>query len=165
MVFLLITILFVVPLIEVALFVAIGGAIGIVPTILLCVASAVLGAIIVRHQGLQTLVRVQEKLSRRELPNAELAEGAALLAAGILLITPGFFTDAIGFILLIPVVRRTIINILGRRFSKQPSGVGAARGANGQYAEQSPGIIIDVEAEEISERPPGNPNSPWRRKL
>jgi len=164
MIFLLFAIFLVVPLIEVALFISVGGAIGIVPTILLCIASAVLGATIVRHQGLQTLGRLQARLRQGELPTAELAEGAAILAAGLLLITPGFFTDAIGFVLLIPPARRRVIDWLGRRFSGEAQRFYARR-TNNPYAEDSRGpVVIDVVAEEVedsSAQP--NPSSPWRR--
>lgn len=164
MLYLLVAIFFVVPFIEIALFITVGGAIGVAPTILLCIASAVLGATIVRHQGLQTLARLQERLRQGELPTDELAEGAALLAAGLLLITPGFFTDAVGFILLIPPARRWIILWLGRHFSGNAQRFYAHR-RNDPYAEspRDP-VIIDVVAEEVENgTPQGNPDSPWRR--
>jgi UPF0716 protein FxsA len=164
MLYLLIAIFFVVPLIEVALFIMVGGAIGVAPTILSCIASAVLGAAIVRHQGLQTLARLQDRLRQGELPTDELAEGAAILAAGLLLITLGFFTDAVGFILLVPPVRRRIIHWLGRHFSGDAQRFYTRR-RNDPYAEspREP-VIIDVVAEEVENgTPQGNPNSPWRR--
>ncbi|MFZ1988201.1 MAG: FxsA family protein [Alphaproteobacteria bacterium] len=165
MIFLLLAIFFAVPLIEVALFISVGGAIGVVPTILLCIASAVLGAIIVRHQGLQTLGRLQERLRQGELPTTELAEGAAILAAGLLLITPGFFTDTVGFVLLIPPARRRIIDWLGRHFSSEAQRF-YARSRNSPYAENRQGpVVIDLVAEEVDDDSPPqpNPNSPWRR--
>ena len=164
MLYLLVAIFFVVPLIEVALFITIGGAIGVAPTILLCIASAVLGAAIVRHQGLQTLARLQDRLRQGELPTDELAEGSAILAAGLLLITPGFFTDAVGFILLVPPARQRIIHWVGQHFSGDAQRFNSRR-RNDPHAEspREP-IIIDVVAEEIENGTPrGNPNSPWRR--
>jgi UPF0716 protein FxsA len=162
----LIAVFLVVPLIEVALFIAVGGQIGIAPTILLCIASAVLGALIVRYQGLQTLARLQDRLRLGEMPTSELAEGAAILAAGVLLITPGFFTDAIGFILLAPPARRRIIAWLGRHFSGEMRRF-YSRGRNdGPYADKGRGpAIIDIVAEEVMDdtAKPGNPDSPWRR--
>lgn len=151
-----------VPLIEIALFIAVGSRIGIVPTLLLCVVSAVLGAVIVRHQGLQTIARLQERLKLGEMPTLELAEGAAILAAGILLITPGFFTDAIGFTLLFPPARRWIIDWLGRRFSGEVQTYYSRRKGDPHAGQPRGPTIIDVEAEEVDEKP-GNPESPWRR--
>ena len=165
MLFLLFATFFIVPLIEVALFIAVGGAVGVLPTILLCIASAVLGAVIVRQQGLQTLERLQAKLREGQMPATELAEGAAILAAGLLLITPGFFTDTIGFVLLIPPARRRIIGWLGKRFSGEAYRFYSRGAGNPPYAEEERGpVIIDVVAEEVDEAPPNrNPNSPWRR--
>ncbi len=151
----------IIPLIEIALFIAVGSRIGIAATLLLCVASAVTGAVIVRHQGLQTIARLQERLRLGELPTMELAEGAAILAAGILLITPGFFTDAIGFTLLFPPTRRWIINWLGRRYSGEVQ-MYYSRHRQDPFADRPRGpTIIDVEAEEVDDEP-GNPASPWR---
>jgi len=86
----------------------VGSAIGIVPTVLLCIFTAALGAALIRIQGLQTLMRVQQKLEQREVPAVELVGGLILLVAGALLLTPGFFTDTIGFLCLIPKLREAI---------------------------------------------------------
>jgi UPF0716 protein FxsA len=157
-----------VPLIEVALFILVGGQIGVGPTLFLCVADAVLGAVIVRHQGLQTLARFQSELQQGHLPAMDLAEGAALIAAGALLITPGFFTDAIGFLLLIPPARRAIIRWLARQFSGQIYTFGSGpRVEEPRPPNRDDGwrTTIDGEAEEIfddNEPNHANPNSPWR---
>lgn len=157
----LVVIFLVIPLIEVTLFVAIGSQIGIAATLLLCIGSAVLGAAIVRQQGLDTLARLQDRLRRGEMPTTDLAEGAAILAAGILLITPGFFTDAIGFVLLIPPARRQIIAWLGRRIAGDVRTFYSRR--QDPSADRSHGpAVIDLEAEEVDETK-GNPASPWRR--
>jgi UPF0716 protein FxsA len=98
----------IIPAIEIALFIQIGGAIGVIPTLLLIVVTAVLGVTLLRMQGLLTLVRVQESLDRGEIPAIELVEGLMLLISGAFLLTPGFFTDAVGFAVLVPVVRRSV---------------------------------------------------------
>jgi UPF0716 protein FxsA len=115
-----------VPLIEVWLLVKVGSLIGAGWTIFLVVLTAVIGAALVRAQGLSTLARSQELLHRGELPAVELLEGAALLIAGALLLTPGFLTDTVGFLLLLPPLRRRIIEtwVLGslkQRFPPAPA--------------------------------------------
>ncbi len=112
----------IVPLIEVWLLVTVGSLIGAGWTIFLVVSTAVLGAALVRAQGLSTLARSQALLQQGELPAVEVLEGVALLIAGALLLTPGFFTDTVGFLLLVPPLRRRIIQawVLGslkQRFS------------------------------------------------
>ena len=109
----------IVPLIEVWLLVTVGSLIGAGWTIFLIVLTAVIGAALVRAQGLSTLARSQESLRQGELPAVELLEGAALLLAGALLLTPGFFTDTIGFVLLVPPLRRRIIRAWGLGSLKQ----------------------------------------------
>ena len=99
----------IVPLTEVWLLVTVGGVVGVGWTIFLVVLTAVIGASLVRSQGVTTLARSQDSLARGELPAVELLEGVALLIAGALLLTPGFFTDGIGFLLLVPPLRRWLI--------------------------------------------------------
>ncbi|WP_299684602.1 FxsA family protein [uncultured Tateyamaria sp.] len=94
-----------VPLIEIALFIQIGGAIGLGWTLLIVVITAVLGTYLVRQQGLQALRQVQNSFNQLKDPSEALAHGAMILFSGALLLTPGFFTDAVGFALLVPAVR------------------------------------------------------------
>jgi UPF0716 protein FxsA len=105
----------VVPFVEIYLLVEIGARIGAPWTILLVVMTAIVGAWLVRVQGLATWRRFQASLARNELPAAELVEGLCLLIAGALLLTPGFFTDAVGFACLIPPFRRALIRRCLRR--------------------------------------------------
>jgi len=105
----------VVPFVEIYLLVEIGARIGAPWTILLVVLTAIVGAWLVRVQGLATWRRFQASLSRNELPATALVEGLCLLVAGALLLTPGFFTDAVGFACLIPPLRHTLIKHLLRR--------------------------------------------------
>lgn len=99
----------VVPFIEIYLLIEVGGVIGALPTIGLVVLTAVVGAGLLRAQGLATITRVQSTLAQGGLPAMELMEGAFLLVGGALLLTPGFFTDAVGFACLIPPLRRWLI--------------------------------------------------------
>ena len=98
-----------VPLAEIYLLIQVGSVIGAWPTIALVVGTALLGAALVRSQGFSTIARVRAQLDRNELPALEIFEGLFLLVAGALLLTPGFFTDAIGFACLTPPLRRALI--------------------------------------------------------
>ncbi|GFO72401.1 UPF0716 protein FxsA [Bathymodiolus japonicus methanotrophic gill symbiont] len=102
----------IVPFIEIYLLLQIGGIVGVFPTILLVVSTAIIGASLLRHQGLATLLRFQGNLQRGEIPAYEMVEGPILLVGGALLLTPGFFTDVIGFACLIPAARRKIAQYL-----------------------------------------------------
>jgi UPF0716 protein FxsA len=95
-----------IPLIEIFLFIKVGASIGAFNTILLILATAIIGVALLRHQGLSTLQKVQAQMQQGEFPAIGMIEGFMLFVAGALLLTPGFFTDAIGFILLIPPLRK-----------------------------------------------------------
>ncbi|MBZ0217776.1 MAG: FxsA family protein [Fimbriimonadaceae bacterium] len=101
-----------VPLIEIALFVQIGGRIGLAWTIIIVIATAIAGTVMLRAQGLAVLGRAQDTLRAGDVPVESLIDGVFLLIAGILLLTPGFLTDFIGFLFFVPVVRQS----LGRYF-------------------------------------------------
>jgi len=96
------------PLIEIYLFIKVGAQIGAFTTVALCVVTAILGMALLRHQGLSTMRNVQTQMQKGELPATGMIEGMMLFFAGAFLLTPGFFTDTIGFILLIPPLRKAI---------------------------------------------------------
>ena len=98
-----------VPVIEIALLIKVGSAIGVGTTILVVIFTAILGAYLVRQQGFATLTSVQQEMNTGRVPAMQMAEGIALLFAGAVLLTPGFVTDAIGFSLLTPPIRRAVI--------------------------------------------------------
>jgi len=109
-----------VPVIEIYLLIQVGSLIGALPTIGVVIGTAILGAFLLKQQGLSTLQRVQIQLSKGQIPAIEMLEGLILLICGALLLTPGFFTDTIGFLCLVPVLRRGLarwllkhINIVG----------------------------------------------------
>lgn len=104
-----------VPLIEILLFIKVGGAIGALPTILIILTTAIAGGILLRVQGLSVWRRAQSSLNRNEVPVAEVFDGLCLLLAGLLLLTPGFLTDSFGLLLFIPPLRRGIGRGLLRR--------------------------------------------------
>ena len=97
-----------VPLIEIAVFIEVGGHIGVWNTVLTVILTAMIGTWLLRRQGLRTLQRAQESFNRNVLPVAELFDGLCLLAAGALLLTPGFVTDAAGLLLFVPPLRRLL---------------------------------------------------------
>jgi UPF0716 protein FxsA len=98
----------IIPFVEIYLLLQIGGIVGVFPTIALVVLTAIIGAVLLRQQGLATWQRFQDNLAKGTLPAYEMVEGPILLVGGALLLTPGFFTDIIGFACLIPPMRKKI---------------------------------------------------------
>ncbi len=99
----------IVPILEIYLLITVGGFIGTLPTILIIISTAIFGSYLLRAQGIATIQKAQGNLLQGQLPAFELLEGILILIGGILLLTPGFFTDTIGFIFLIPILRKYII--------------------------------------------------------
>ncbi|MDH5217623.1 MAG: FxsA family protein [Gammaproteobacteria bacterium] len=99
----------IIPVIEIYLLIQVGGIIGALNTVGLVVGTAILGAFLLKRQGLSTFARVQNTMARGEIPAIEMMEGIILLVCGALLLTPGFFTDILGFLGLIPVTRRGFV--------------------------------------------------------
>jgi UPF0716 protein FxsA len=110
-----------IPALEIYLFIEVGGYVGALTTVLLIMLTAIIGVWMLRIQGMSTLMRFQENLQRGQLPAMELAEGVVLVACGAFLITPGFFTDAVGFSLLMPTIRRGLIRLFVA--TRAPSGM------------------------------------------
>jgi len=104
----------VIPVIEIYLLLKIGSLIGALPTVALLLAVSLTGAWLVRQQGFEILRRIQAELSQGRLPAAELLDGAMVLVGGVLLMTPGFFTDFLGLFFLIPVTRILIKQVVAR---------------------------------------------------
>jgi UPF0716 protein FxsA len=98
----------IVPFIEITVLMQVGSIIGVFPTIFMVVFTAVLGAWMLRRQGFATWQRFQSNLQQGQIPAYEMIEGPILLVGGALLLTPGFFTDILGFACLIPSLRRKI---------------------------------------------------------
>lgn len=107
--------LVVMPLVEIGVFIEIGGWLGLWPTLAVIVLTAASGAVVLRHQGLATLGRARHSLRQGRAPLAEMFEGLCLFAAGLLLFTPGFVTDALGGLLLMPPVRRALRRAVASR--------------------------------------------------
>lgn len=144
-----------VPLIEIALFIQVGGLIGLWLTLAIVVLTAVLGAGLVRSQGLAALSRVKSSFTDLRDPSQALADGAMILFAGALLLTPGFFTDTVGFLLLAPPVRAAVFNWVRKRVHVQRFDMG------GHPRHRPDGDTIDGTFEEVRERRPGQRPSGW----
>jgi UPF0716 protein FxsA len=99
-----------VPLTELYLLIEVGSQIGALPTIGLSVLTALLGGALARIQGFSVLMRVRDAIARNQMPALEMLDGALLLVAGLALLLPGFFTDILGFLLLVPMLRRLLIS-------------------------------------------------------
>lgn len=125
---------FAIPLLELYLLIVVGGLIGAVPTIFIVVFTAVLGSLLIRHQGFATLQRARIMLNRGELPAVEVIEGAIVLIGGALLLTPGLITDFIGFLCMVPPLRRAFAHWYLRRHvvgGDGPGGMGMGEGQRG----------------------------------
>lgn len=144
--------LFGVPLLEIAVFILVGGQIGLAATLLLTLLTAVAGASLLRHQGLGILGRIRAELAANRIPARELADGAMIAAAGLLLLTPGFVTDTMGLLLFLPAFR----DVIWREAAKRVK-IRVVRPAG---AAQPSGRILELDESEFASRP--NPSSPWR---
>ena len=111
----------VVPFVELFVLIQVGQSIGALPTILILIAVSVVGAALVKREGLGVLRRAQARVEARQVPGQELVDGVLILFAGALLLTPGFLTDLLGISLLLPPVRAlfrgSLVSWLGRRAS------------------------------------------------
>ncbi len=99
-----------IPLVEIYFLIQVGSVIGAIPTVALVVFTALLGAMLLRFQGLSTLQRTRSAMAQGQIPALEMFEGVLLVFSGALLLTPGFVTDAIGFLLLVPPLRKAVIH-------------------------------------------------------
>ncbi|MBE1289890.1 MAG: FxsA family protein [Rhodobacteraceae bacterium] len=143
-----------IPLIEIGLFIQIGGFIGLWPTLAVVVVTAILGTWLVRSQGSLALSQIRASFNELNDPTEPLAHGAMILIAGALLLTPGFFTDAIGFSLLVPPVRQFLILQVKSRIKT------TSFQSRANFGSQS-GTIIDEDGEILDTDPHGP--SGWTR--
>lgn len=111
-----------IPLIEIGLFIQVGGFIGLWPTLLIVLLTAMVGTWLVRQEGARALMDLRQSLNEFSDPTRPLAHGAMILFAGALLLTPGFFTDSVGLALLIPPVRDLVYRQLRGRIRTGQAG-------------------------------------------
>ena len=107
------------PVIELAVLIQVGSAIGVLPTLLLVIGTAILGSVLLRVAGLATAWRARERLARGELPEQEMLEGLLIAVGGGLLLLPGFISDVFGLLCLLPFTRRLLIGNLRQRMIAQ----------------------------------------------
>ncbi len=152
-----------VPLVEIAVFIQVGGWIGLGWTLVLVVLTAVLGTWQLRAQGLATLLRARDQVDRGALPARELFDGACLLVAGALLLTPGFVTDTAGFLLFLSPVRDRLRDLLSRydqtsmktrSFVSGQGGGGRSGPGGSERPGKTQGPIIDGEFQDVTDTAP-----------
>lgn len=142
----------IVPLIEIALFIQVGGLIGLLPTLLIVILTAILGTVLVRGQGFAVLNQLRGTLQNLQDPTEPLAHGAMILFSGALLLTPGFFTDAVGFALLVPGIRHRIFRAIRSQINVQSFASEAPQNESAQST------IIDAEYEDLGTSEPKGPS-------
>lgn len=143
-----------VPLVEIALFIQVGGAIGLWPTLGIVVFTAILGTYLVRSQGAMVMGQVRQSFSELSDPTEPLAHGAMILFSGALLLTPGFFTDAVGFALMVPAIRKAAFQAIRSRVKVQQFQMGP------QPRQTRPAdTVIDGEYEDLDQPRSTHPGS------
>jgi UPF0716 protein FxsA len=149
----------VLPLAEIAVLIKVGSWIGLAPTLALIVLTAVAGTWMLRRQGFSVLIRARRQLEMGELPVVEVFEGLCLVFAGALLLTPGFITDTLGALLLVPPVRALLYRRLGHYLERHV--VGQPRAEQPERDAAPP--IIDAKFEELNAREMPPPRGDWKR--
>lgn len=140
----------IVPIVEVYLLIQVGQVIGALWTIFLVVLTAVIGVWLLRIQGVSTLMRAQQKIQTGQTPAREMLEGVGLVLAGAFLLTPGFFTDTVGFLLLFPPLRVWLVNsfvsnmMVSGRFTRPPGQPGAGFESDSTNRGKKPDVIEGV---------------------
>lgn len=143
------------PIVEIALFIQVGGLIGLWPTLGLVVLASVGGVALMRRQGLRTLERLMASLEAGGGPGEPLAHGALMFIAGVLLLIPGFFTDAVGLLLLVSAVRARLIGWGASRV--------IVRAAHMEARAARRPETIEAEYEVVDDGPARRGNSGWTR--
>ena len=136
-----------IPFVEIMIFMSVGDSIGFMNTLFMALLTAILGGLIVQYQGLHTLTHIRAALNRGQIPLNDFFDGICLIAAGALLITPGFLTDFIGFSLLVPPIRSALRHLI----KKHTNWEDAAPPPHSHRTRQKNGDIIDAEYERIDE--------------
>lgn len=167
MVGLLVLAILVLPFVELAVIIQVSEHVGVLDTLTLLVLCSVGGAWLVKREGLGVLRRMQNQLAAGELPAMELVNGALILVAGALLIVPGFVSDVMGLLLLLPPSRAVVRGLLMRRFERRIRSAiavpfGAVRGAGGAVRRVNTGTatydVVDVH--EVHFEGPGHDDEP-----
>lgn len=165
--FVLVLAFIVIPILEIIVFIQAGQLIGLWPTVAGVVLTAVIGAALVRHQGLSTIASAQRSLNEGRFPVEEVFDGLCLVLAGAFLITPGFVTDTVGFLLLVPPLRAALRHGLARHMvasgrvtmwadGPEPAPGPSSRPSSGPSSRPGAGrdggpVVIDGEYEDVSD--------------
>ena len=150
----------VVPVLELFFLFRIGSRFGAINTFLIIIITGIIGAYLAKRQGLKTLHKIRSSLGAGHLPGVEIVDGLIILIAGAVLLTPGFLTDIVGFLLLLPAGRNLVRVLLIKRFSRFLKSGKFTQTSSGRtfrvdtrtsvsMRKQGQGEIIDVEGEEI----------------
>jgi UPF0716 protein FxsA len=166
-VLLLIVLFIVVPVAELYVIIKVGEAIGLVPTLVLLLADALLGSLLLKHQGRGAWRRFNEALAARRFPGREVVDGVLVVIGGTLLITPGFLTDIVGLFFLVPPTRGLARGLLKRLTAGRFTVIGVPGGFGGgpfggDGAERRPNrdYDFDASAEEVPPDDPGGHRLP-----
>lgn len=138
-----------VPILEIALFIEVSNHIGLGATVGIILLTAIIGTIVIRHQGLATLKKAQASIKENTLPVTEVFEGFCIIIAGALLLTPGFFTDVLGLSLCIPSLRLSLRQWMGK-FLTNSVNFGQQTHSGDNNLKKMTGYIIDGEFEDIT---------------
>lgn len=152
--------LLIIPMLEIATFVVIGGQIGVFPTLGMIVVTAIIGTILLRVQGFGLIRKIQSDIDGGKMPARELVHGVMIAIAGILLLTPGFVTDTCGFLLFVPPIRDAVWQFAKSRINIV--NVGGSRNQNPSGGGNGDGPTIDLDDADFKREP--DADSPWYDK-
>jgi UPF0716 protein FxsA len=148
-----------VPVGEIYILLEVGGMLGLVPTLGIIVVTAVVGAYLARHQGLAALREMQRAMATGEKVGRSIIEAALVLVAGVTMLTPGFFTDAVGLLLLVPPVRRLVAGWIASRAVASGGGgptiIMGGQGPFGPFGGPMPGQTGPDDTDDEDPPPPG----------
>lgn len=150
-----------VPIIEIGLFIQVGGFLGLWPTLAIVILTALVGTTLMRAQGMAALKKLQTNIESGGNPADPIANGAFILIAGLLLLTPGFFTDTLGLLLLVPPVRQALIRNVAAKLKASATTYATGFESKTQYASDA---VLDGDFEVVEDNVNGKPgNSGWTR--
>ncbi|MEP0521761.1 MAG: FxsA family protein [Hyphomicrobiales bacterium] len=159
--------LLIIPLMEIAAFVLVGGQIGLWATLGLVVVTAIIGSFLLRWQGLSLVSRIQNELAAQRLPAKDMVRGVMLLLAGVMLLTPGFVTDTIGFLLFVPGLQDVFWKFLKSRIQVAGASTAAGFSQPGSPFESTKtpdndDSVVELDPDDFTRR---DDNSPWAEEI
>jgi UPF0716 protein FxsA len=143
--------IFLLAYVEISIFIKVAAVLGVLVTLLLIILSSCIGISLVRDQGIKTFIQMQQKLAAGESPAAEMVKSVSLVLAGFLLLLPGFFTDAIGLLLLLPPIQKSLTLKLMPHLNIYRSGGFSAGGNNNGSGPIGGGNTFDGEFQRKSD--------------